>query len=550
MFPSAGSLYTQCSTTLVCASRRPARLTVSPMHEITDAAAFARVMLVSAMANEPKTTISPPRRPPRSTAGPDATPTAVDRREAAAGGRSPRTINGVLPIVTPEQMRAIDHAATTRPGALEALVELAGAAVARAALRMLGGAYGRVVVVVAGPGNNGADGRAAARRLSERGVRVLVIAAADAPAVLPPSDLVIDAAYGTGFRGSWASPDPNGAPVLAVDIPSGVDGLTGAAGAGVRHADRTITFAALKPGLLLPPGSVLAGQLELADIGLDVSGAEAHLVQHADVAGWLPARSADAHKWRSAVWVIAGNAGMLGAAHLAAAAAQRTGAGMVRLSSPGIASDAGAPAEVVGKPLPSHGWAGEVLDNVDRFHCLLVGPGLGRADSTSLSVRDVVKRSSMPVVVDADGLFALAWSSDGPRATLAGRAAATVLTPHDGEYALLAGERVGPDRIAAARRLAARTTAIVALKGPATVVADPDGRVLVVTAGDERLATAGTGDVLAGIIAALVAQGVPGFEAAAAGAWIHGQAARRGPRRGMVAGDLPALIPQVLDAFG
>ncbi len=456
----------------------------------------------------------------------------------------------MLPIVTPEQMRAIDAAATTRPGELEALIELAGAAVARAAVRMLGGTYGRRVVVVAGSGNNGADGRVAARRLSERGVHVTVIDAALAPAVLPACDLVIDAAYGTGFRGEWNSPDPNGAPVLAIDIPSGVDALTGAARPGVLPADRTVTFAALKPGLLLPPGSVLAGQLELADLGLDVSGAEAHLVQAGDVAGWLPRRTADAHKWRSAAWIIAGNSGMLGAAHLAAEAAQRTGAGMVRLSSPGIATDTAAPAEVVGKPLPSHGWAAEVLNNLDRFHGLLIGPGLGRADTTSLSIREVVRRAELPVVVDADGLFALAWSGEGPRVTLAERQSPTVLTPHDGEYALLAGERVGPDRIAAARRLAARTTAVVALKGAATVIADPGGRVVVVTAGDDRLATAGTGDVLAGIITALVAQGVPAFEAAAAGAWIHGQAGRRAPRRGMVAGDLPGLIPQVLETLG
>ena len=456
----------------------------------------------------------------------------------------------MLPIVTPDQMRAIDEAAAARPGELDALIDRAGSAIARAALRMMGGAYGRRVVIVAGKGNNGADGRAAGRRLTERGVQVVLFEAAAAPAVLPLADLVIDAAYGTGFRGEWISPDPNGAPVLAVDVPSGVDALTGTAGPGVRGADRTVTFAALKPGLLFPPGSVLAGQLEMADIGLDVSGADMHLVQTGDVAGWLPQRTADAHKWRSAVWVIAGNGGMLGAAHLAASAAQRCGAGMVRLSSPGIAHDPGAPAEVVGKPLASHGWASEALDDLDRFHCLLVGPGLGRADTTSLSVREVVRRSVLPVVVDGDGLFALGWSGEGPRAVLAERGAATVLTPHDGEYALLAGERVGVDRLAAARRLAARTGAVVALKGAATVVAAPDARALVVTVGDDRLATAGTGDVLAGIVAALVAQGVPAFEAAACGAWIHGQAARRGPRRGLIAGDLPDLIPAVLDSLG
>lgn len=452
----------------------------------------------------------------------------------------------VVPIVTPDEMRAIDASA---PEPVEELIERAGAAVARAALRMMGGGYGRTVNVIAGPGNNGADGRAAARRLRERGVRVRLFDAAGC-AALPPSDLVIDAAYGTGFRGAWHAPDPVGAPVLAVDIPSGVDGLTGVAGPGVLPADRTVTFAALKPGLLFPPGSVLAGELELVDIGLDTSGAGAHLVQHADVADWVPIRTADAHKWRSAVWVVAGTAGMLGAAHLAASAAQRAGAGMVRLSSPGVSFDPLAPTEVVGRAVSGTGWAGEVLADVDRFHTVVIGPGLGRGDATTRSVREVVARLPIPVVVDGDGLFALAWSGEGARMVLRSRTAPTVLTPHDGEFSLLLGARVGPDRMGAARRLAADTGAVVALKGPATVVADPEGRVLVVTAGDERLATAGTGDVLAGIIGALCAQGVAPFEAAAAGAWIHGQAARRGPSRGLVASDLPGLVPAVLESLG
>lgn len=449
----------------------------------------------------------------------------------------------MLPIVTPEEMRAIDAAA---PEPVEELIDRAGAAVARAALRMLGGGYGRTVNIVVGKGNNGADGRTAGARLVERGVRVRYFDASDCPEALPPSDLVIDAAYGTGFRGDWQAPDPVGAPVLAVDIPTGIDGLTGVAGPGVLPADRTITFAALKPGHLFPPGSVLTGDLEIADIGLDTSGALAHLVQRDDVADWVPDRTVDSHKWKAAVWVVAGSAGMLGAARLAASAAMRSGAGMVRLSTPGAGTDPLAPTEIVGRPLASAGWASDVIDHTDRFHALVIGPGLGRADSTTLSVRDVVARTLLPVVVDGDGLFALAWSGDGAGAVLSARAAETVLTPHDGEYALLAGSRIGSDRLGAARRLASSTGAVVALKGPATVVAAPDGRVLVVTAGDERLATAGTGDVLAGIVGSLLAQGVPAFEAAASAAWIHGQAARRGPSRGLIASDLPGLIPGVL----
>ena len=377
----------------------------------------------------------------------------------------------------------------------------------------------------------------------------MVLDAADLPAVLAPCDLVIDAAYGTGFRGEWNPPDPGDTPVLAVDIPSGVDGLTGQCGPGVLPADRTVTFAALKPGLVFPPGSTFTGALEVADIGLDTSMARTHLVQHADVASWVPAREADAHKWRSAVWVIAGSGGMLGAARLAAGAAQRAGGGMVYLSSPGGGVDPLAPTEVVNRPLPSQGWAAETLGASERFHAFVVGPGMGRADATAAQIRELVAGSRLPMVIDGDGLFALAWSGEGAGPLLRARTGPTVLTPHDGEFALLAGARVGPDRLAAARDLAERTASVVLLKGAATVIAEPTGAAYVVTAGDERLATAGTGDVLAGIVGALLASGVPAFEAAASGAWIHGQAGRRGPSRGLIASDLVGFIPAVLETL-
>ena len=231
----------------------------------------------------------------------------------------------LLPIVTPEEMAAIDAAA---PEAVEVLIGRAGAALAAEAVRMLGGTYGRRVVVVAGKGNNGADGREAAERLRRRGVRVNVIDAADAPASLPPSDLVIDAAYGTGFRGAYDAPDPGGVPVLACDIPSGIDGLTGEdVDGGAMRASRTVTFAALKPGLLFEPGRSSAGDIVVADIGLDVGGARAHVLEADDVAAWLPTRARDTHKWRTAVWVVGGSPGMTGAPVLAASAAARAGAG-------------------------------------------------------------------------------------------------------------------------------------------------------------------------------------------------------------------------------
>ena len=463
-------------------------------------------------------------------------------------------------------MRAVDAAA---PEPVEVLVERAGRAVARSALDLLGGAYGRRVVVLAGPGTNGADGRVAARRLERAGVRVTLL---DVPVIdrgegtgdgsqdgragerdpegaggpgggwgarVPACDLVIDAAYGTGFRGRWAPPDVGGVPVLAVDLPSGLDGLTGEAAGPVLTAVRTVTFAAHKPGLLLGAGPALAGEVEVADVGLDVSGARTHLVTDADVASWLPRRGADAHKWRSAVWLVAGSPGMTGAATLAARGAQRAGAGYVRSSTPGMAPGGHGPIEAVATALPAAGWASEVLAGAGRFGALAVGPGLGREVGTAAEVRALVAgHGDVPLVVDGDGLHAL-----GPDPVGRG----VVLTPHDGEHERLTGTAPGPDRVDAARRLAGQTGAVVLLKGPTTVVADAGGSVLLVVAGDQRLATAGSGDVLTGIVAALLAGGLDPLRAAAAGAHVHGSAGALGSRHGLVAGDLPDLVPAVLD---
>lgn len=451
----------------------------------------------------------------------------------------------MLPIVTPEQMRAVDAAASEPT---EVLVERAGAAVARAAVRMMGGTYGRTVQVIAGKGNNGADGRVAARLLAQRGVRVVVHDATACPTLLPACDLVIDAAYGTGFRGSWTPPDVGDSPVLAVDIASGVDALTGGAVGDVLPVTRTVTFGALKPGLLVPPGSELTGALEVADIGLGAACAavaSAFLVQAADVADWVPQRAADTHKWYSAVRVVAGSQGMTGAARLAAEAAMRAGAGMVHLSSVGTLVPNAAP-EIVQRPLLGAEWVDEVMESITRFHSMVVGPGMGREPGTSAQIRRLVTECSLPMVIDGDGLFAMAWNAQGAAALLRRRHGATVLTPHDGEFAMLSGGPVGSDRIGAARRLAADTGCIVLLKGAATVVAEPHGAVLVSTAGDARLATAGTGDVLAGIVGALLSMGVPAFRAAAAGAWLHGRAAMLAAERGMVASDIAAHLPTVL----
>ncbi|HTZ09699.1 MAG TPA: NAD(P)H-hydrate dehydratase, partial [Acidimicrobiales bacterium] len=357
------------------------------------------------------------------------------------------------------------------------------------------------------------------------------------------------AAYGTGFRGTYRAPAvPPGVPVLAVDIPSGVDGTTGHAGGEPLRADLTVTFAARKTGLVQGDGLLLAGRVEVADIGLDAAArAGIWLVEDEDLS-LVPVRPRRAHKWQTAVAVVAGSPGMTGAAGMCARAAYRAGAGMVRLGVPGGDPGVEAVPEAVGARLPAQGWAGAALEMAERCRALVVGPGLGRAGGTAAEVRSLVARAPMPVVVDADGLFALG-SADDAAAVMARRAEgeapappSVVLTPHDGEFTRLAGAAPGTDRIAAATGLAAETGAVVLLKGPTTVVAEPGGDILLAAAGTPRLATAGTGDVLSGIIGAFLARGLTPVEAAALAAHVHGRAAGRGWAEGLVAGDLPDLV--------
>ncbi len=436
------------------------------------------------------------------------------------------------PVVTPQEMRRIDAEASEPT---EVLVARAGAAVERAALRMLGGAYGRRVAVVCGPGNNGADGRVAAQRLARRGVGVEIIEADRMPQHLAAVDLVIDAAFGTGFRGEFTAPATD-APVLAVDIPSGIDGLTGVAAGRPFVARSTVTFAAWKPGLLLADGPRHSGRVEVVDIGLPAP-LDIGLVTDVSVGRRLPLTHTDDHKWRHAVWVVAGSPGMGGAAVLAARGSARCGAGYVRLSTPG-AHETRAPVEVVSQPLPLVGWDRVVADELHRFGALVVGPGLGREAATRDAVIALAAASRRPLVLDGDALWCLA---DDDRPLPAQRR--TVLTPHDGEFTYLMGHPPAADRIDSARRLAVARSATVLLKGPTTVVADPSGRVALVNSGDQRLATAGTGDVLAGMVGALLARGMDAFDAAAAAAHLHGCAAITSSRTvGFVAGDLPELI--------
>jgi hydroxyethylthiazole kinase-like uncharacterized protein yjeF len=454
----------------------------------------------------------------------------------------------VRAVLTREEMRAADAAALAEVSH-ETLVQRAGTAVAQRALDMLGGAYARRVVVVAGKGSNGADGRVAARVLTGRGARVSVVEASDPPPRLADCDLVIDAAYGTGFRGTYVAPDvPEGAVVLAIDIPSGVDADTGESGPGAVKADRTVTFAAAKPGLLQGGGPTLCGQVEVADIGIEFPRApRAMVMEDADIAALLPRRARDGNKWVHAVGVGAGSPGMEGSAILCTRGAMAAGAGMIRLGSPGDPTAAW-PVEAVRMHLPATGWADAFLEATTKCKAVVLGPGLGTSDEAVEEIRAVIAAVPVPLVIDADALTALS-RSDGARALLGKRSAPSILTPHDGEYARLAGAPPGPDRLAAARSLAAATGAIVLLKGALTTVAAPEPAapdVLLAAAGVPALATAGSGDVLSGIIGAFCARGLEPHQAAALGAHVHGRAAARGRVEGLVAGDLPGLVADEL----
>jgi len=257
---------------------------------------------------------------------------------------------------------------------------------------------------------------------------------------------------------------------------------------------------------------------------------------------------------------------MTGAPWLVSRSALRAGAGYVRLSMPGVDPSVLPPGELVHLPVPAAGWHAKVLDQLSRVKALVVGPGLGpmtgaaetaavpggRASSRALPGGEVgllVGAAPVPTVVDADGLNAIG-TLDGLRAIVARRGQPTVITPHAGELTRLAGHAPGPDRLAETRDAAARSGAIVLLKGSTSVIAAPDGRALMAAAGDPRLATAGTGDVLAGVIGAFLARGVPAFEAAALAAHVHGRAAGTGYSEGLVASDLPDLVARWLSELG
>jgi hydroxyethylthiazole kinase-like uncharacterized protein yjeF len=277
----------------------------------------------------------------------------------------------------------------------------------------------------------------------------------------------------------------------------------------------------------------------------------AALIDDADVAAGLPPRLRQSHKWSTALGIASGSVGMEGSAILSTRGAMAAGAGMIRLGNPGNPSAAW-PTEAVRMRLDGPRWAGDFLSATDKCRAVVIGPGLGTDAATQEEIRTVIARAPHPLVIDADAITALGDAA-AARELLAQRRHQTVLTPHDGEFARVAGAAPGDDRLAAARDLARRIGAVVLLKGPLTAVAAPqEGTpdVLLASAGVPALATAGTGDVLSGVIGAFLARGVPVHLAAALGAHVHGRAAARGRPEGLVAGDLPDLIAAWLSEDG
>ena len=494
-------------------------------------------------------------------------------------------------VVTAAEMRALDRAAIDDLGipALT-LMETAGRAVADAALRMLGTGRGHVAVVC-GPGNNGGDGFVAARVLRDRGVDAVAYLAVrrdavggdalahleileraggtiqplDTPEQLAALDtqvidaaLVIDALFGIGLarpiEGHLAEVVATmlmAAHVLAIDIPSGLDSDTGRTLGTAVIAERTVTMAALKVALVSAPGFASCGEIEVAEIGIPVAlepGEGTSLIEAADISHWLPHPRSLEHKGRRGhVLVVAGSPGMRGAGRLAAVAALRAGAGLCTLAGDG---EFDAPDSVMTRSI----GPGELAALMTGKAAIVIGPGIGSAATAAARTREVLA-SGIPAVLDADALNAMASDVSA----IAGAAGPVVVTPHPGEASRLLGLSVADieaDRLGSARALAAKTRAVVVLKGARTIVCDGtrgDRHCTINPTGGPALATGGSGDVLAGAIGALLAQGLSAADAARAGVFVHGAAGDRLSQlhgdRGVLSSDLPEAIAAAIRAL-
>jgi ADP-dependent NAD(P)H-hydrate dehydratase / NAD(P)H-hydrate epimerase len=512
----------------------------------------------------------------------------------------------LTPLLDAEEMRAVDRWAIDVRGVPSLdLMERAGAGVARAVERV---APDGPVAVVCGKGNNGGDGLVVARLLREASRSVTVVCAA------PPGDfagdarvnlgrlpgetpleltedrerseqalagatVIVDALLGTGFQG-----EPRGAvgeaieavnaavaPVVSVDVPSGVDASTGVASGAAVRAETTVTFHAGKPGLWIAPGKAHAGEVETIDIGIPRRSEIAAIsdrpapstttvgLVEPSVLDVLPRREAFSTKFSSGhVLVTGGSRGLTGAPRMTAQAAMRAGAGYVTACVPAslqaMLATAGPP-ELMTRGLPDDdgglttAGVASVLEATERGGALALGPGLGRGEGAAQFARELAREAKIALVLDADGLNAYA----GRLGELAARVAPTVLTPHAGELGRLlevGSDVVERERLRHVRMAAERAQTVVVLKGDDTLIAEPSGIVAVSPGGAPALATAGTGDVLTGVIAALLAAGLEPFTAAAAGVWLHAEAGREAARRqgaaeGVVASDVIAALPAV-----
>lgn len=501
-------------------------------------------------------------------------------------------------IVTAAEMAALDRRCISElamPGLL--LMENAGAGIARIAREMLGPAPDGPVLIVCGPGNNGGDGYVVARHLANAGCRVdLWILAAEAqirgdartnltiwqrmggqtrfidgppapPAAKP--HLIIDALLGTGARTDFPPPwealiemlNSMEAPILAVDLPTGVDAETGAVRGAAIQASATATMARLKPGLLFSPGRECAGRVYIVDIGMppELQPPGDHAVFRLDaaaIAARLPQRSPDTHKNRvGLVGVVAGSAGYTGAACLTAMAALRAGCGLAYLAAPRSLQPvyAARMTEVITWPVEDGGrgcltataWP-EWRSRLAAMSALAMGPGLGTHAETGALVHALLSELELPLVLDADGLNLVG----GRPERLQHYRGPLILTPHPGEFSRLSGLPVAEIRanpVAVAGEWAVKIGHILVLKGGPSVIAAPDGRVFVNATGNAGMATAGSGDVLTGLIAGLLAQGAAPLDAALSGVWLHGAAgdlAREAKgEMGLIAGDLIDYLP-------
>ena len=447
------------------------------------------------------------------------------------------------PLYTAAEMRAAEERHPGYPATTFELMERAGAAVAREAMR----AYPRArrFAVVCGGGSNGGDGRVAARVLREAGREAVETEQPDG------FDVVVDALFGTGFRGA---PRPEAAaliermnaaeaPIVAVDLPSGVNASTGEVEGAAVRASLTVTFHGRKLGLVVAPGRFHAGRVVVADIGLEHAETDARRTTDT-ILRLVPRRAPHDSKYTAGVvLVVGGSPGMTGAAVLAATAALRADAGYVTLAVPAASLPV---VETLALEPVKVGFAGEgavetILAAAARSDAVALGPGLGRDEPARSLVRSLLERLELPVVVDADALFGLEPVE---------RPAATVLTPHAGELGRLLGrssEEVAAHRLDAARACAARFGAVVLLKGADTIVVGPEGGPIVSDHAPPSLATAGSGDVLTGVVASFLAKGLEPAFAAAAAATVHGIAAATVPSQaGLVASDVAAALPGAL----